>query len=255
MTTTETKLPGWLDPATEIKEPAQPEAYKALDNNKKAAKFITYCVGQLLREELVYTPGQAFEVVGNLIAETGWGRFWNGWNFGGWKCTESWARSYRLKHGVSAPWFRAKGHVNSGDQPVVYYRGFVSGAEFIKQWMGRFVPEQGSAPTADRYYKTGLAFWTGGDWFRELCLSGYKGPVTQKNPDKSVEAHAAIVNRAKVIYAQWALGLTPDGVWGDVSKSTAIDNGLALNQHTGFLTNAAFEDLVVATVEPTPTSL
>lgn len=248
-------VPSWLDLSTEIRTPGQPEAYKKLGNNPKAARFIAYCMGQLLNNGLVDTPEQAFEVVGNLIAETGWGRSWNGWNFGGWKCVEAWAKAYKKKNGVGAPWFRARGHVKSGDTPVVFYRGFSSGSEFIEQWIAKFVPVEGTVASTERYYKTGKAFWAGGDWFRELCLSGYKGAVTQKAPDKSVQAHVAIVKRAKVMYAQWALGLIADGMWGKQSKEAAKQRMLTLDPVTGFLTAGSLEQLVLNSSRQTPTQL
>jgi hypothetical protein len=146
---------------------------------------------------------------------------WRGWNFGGWKVKQSWVETFKQKNqGKSPNWFRALGHVNSGDQPVVFYRGFNSPEEFYQEWVDKFVPKD--AAKDNRYYKTGKTFWNPNskpeDWFLELCLAGYKGEVTQANPTKSFADFKQIVKRAKTLFVQDLIGLDADGDWGTKSK-------------------------------------
>jgi hypothetical protein len=74
-----------------------------------------------------------------------------------------------------------------------------------------------------RYKKTGEAFWAKGDWFRELCLAGYKGTNTQKAPDSSVASHRQIVAMILRFLCQKALRVTVDGSWGPKSIQACKD--------------------------------
>lgn len=196
-------------------------------------------------------------VVANVISERGWfdgdepGEYLiPGNNLGGWKINEGHVRDWRSagrKPEDIPKWFRDVGHVGSGDQPEVYYRIFSSVEEFFEEWLRRFVPVPGSVGVGHRYYKTGMEFWRQDNrdssvkkrnndnkpngWFRELCLAGYKGPVTQAKPDKSVESFWRIAARVKAMIVQDRMNrqgsvrnlprLTPDGVWGDKSRDVA----------------------------------
>ena len=179
--------PAWLDPATEIKNSDQPETYKKLDDITKSIVFILSSYKALRKCSSSLTTEQIFWVIGNSIAETGWGRSWKGYNFGGWKISKDYADNYKRFKKRSPPWWQAAGHVASGDAEVVYYRGYTDPSHFYSEWLERFVP---SIPNLvmTRYNKTGEKFWQDNpEWFKELCLAGYKGPVTQANPDKSVQ--------------------------------------------------------------------
>ena len=122
--------------------------------------------------------------------------------------------------------------MNSGDAPVVYYRGFTSFDKFFVEWLERFVPR--NANPSHRYYKTGRVFWgvEPGDWFLELCLAGYKGEVTRAKPDGSVATHKEVVRIIKIKLIQHFIGVTPDGVWGAKSRKRAeevqLTNGLVV---------------------------
>jgi hypothetical protein len=228
--------PVWLDPATEIKNNDQPEGYKKLDDITKSIVFILTSYKALRKCSSYLTTEQIFWVIGNSIAETGWGRSWRGFNFGGWKINKDYADSYKKSKKRSAPWWQAAGHVASGDEPVVYYRGYIDPSHFYSEWLERFVP---SVPnlTVKRYNKTGQVFWEDRpEWFRELCLAGYKGPVTQANPDKSVNDWENVVHTAQVRVAQYLLKVKVDGSWG--AKSQAACDAFALNHQlpTGQLT-------------------
>lgn len=239
----------WLDPAKEIKIPDQPGDYAALHDIEKSIQFMLWCLSSLLGSGL--TPKEALWVISNFISETGWGKKWKGNNFGGWKITEAYVKEYKASHNGESPlWWQAPGHIASGDPPVVYYRGYATYNDFIQAWLLRFVPIN---PKPDhRYYKTSKAFWAGdASWFKELCLAGYKGPVTQANPDASVVNFGLIVDRARMLLVQHflhAFGIlhnAPDGSWGPISinacKFYQAHNNL---QQTGLPDEATFVSIV-----------
>lgn len=227
--------PSWLDPATEIKNNDQPEDYKKLDDINKSIVFILTSYKALHKCSSQLTPEQTFWIIGNSVSETGWGRSWKGYNFGGWKINKSYADRYKRVNGRSAPWWQAAGHIASGDEPIVYYRGYTDPSHFYSEWLERFVPL--TPKTDSRYNKTGQAFWKDdSSWFKELCLAGYKGPVTQANPDKSVKSWESIVKTAQVRVAQYLLYIKVDGKWGPKSQA-ACDAFAVKNQlPTGALT-------------------
>jgi hypothetical protein len=219
-------IPSWLDPATEIKDSDQPEAYKKLDDITKSIVFILSSYKALRKCSSSLTTEQIFLVIGNSIAETGWGGSWKGYNFGGWKINKDYADNYKRFKKRSAPWWQAAGHIASGDAPVVYYRGYTDPSHFYSEWLERFVP---SIPNLvmTRYNKAGEKFWQDSpEWFKELCLAGYKGPVTQANPDNSVIDWEIIIRTAQVRVTQYLLGVKVDGSWG--SKSQAAYDAYAL---------------------------
>lgn len=227
--------PSWLDPATEIVNNDQPQAYKALDDITKSIVFILTSYKALKQANPILTPQQNFWIIGNAIAETGWGRLWRGYNFGGWKITKDFATSFKKANGRSARWWQAQGHVNSGDEPIVYYRGYENPSQFYIEWLTRFVPQ--AASSTHRYAKTGAAFWKPEDsWFRELCLAGYKGAVTQANPDKSIESWKQVLKLAEVRVAQYLLKVKVDGAWGPRSQAACDAFARQKNLPTGKLT-------------------
>ena len=255
-------VPLWLDPKKEIKQSGQPQVYEALDNEKKAVAFILLSFKALEESgngRFQMNAKQLLAVVGNSVSETGWGKTWKGWNFGGWKINPQVALEWkRMNNGECPLWWKAEGHVASGDQPVVYYRGFANPTDFYTRWMERFCPR--TTDTKHRYYKCGKLFWehdwtitheTQGivhsdlnieQWFRELCLAGYKGPVTEASPDASVAAFVSIVKRIMCVFCQHMLGLTPDGVWGPRSRILAQtwSHANGYTKETGDLTTDLF---------------
>jgi hypothetical protein len=243
----ETKIPSWLDESAEIKKPDQPEYFLKLNPQQKSCMFILLSLKSLIeinnKESFGLSLLQMLDVIGNAIIETGWGLKWRGWNFGGWKISKDFVESYKKTHGVCPPWWRAKGHIKAKDDPVVYYRGFNSPIEFYKEWLLKFVPKNTSK--TDRYYKTGQAFWSGGNWFYELCVSGYKGEVTKANPEPSVKTFKSVLERLKIILAQYILSLTPDGIWGEKSKKACqkfqLDNRI---EATGILNDITLIKLI-----------
>ena len=209
--------PAWLDVAAE--RPIAVEAFA--DRN-------AFCVATL-RDllSLGLTPAQAADVASNVAGETGWGRGWICGNGGGWKITKPFADAHKARTGTPAPWWKARGNVDSADSAWCFYRCFDSRAAFLRAWCEQFVPRPGTRP-GGLYEATGQAFWSGGDWFAEMILAGYKGAPSKKKikelraqgkGDKhpSVKAHEWIVNEVMEVWAQWCLGIDPDGAWGPKS--------------------------------------
>ncbi len=212
-------------------------------------------------EELSFD--QAVWVVSNVISERGWfdgdkpeEYLIPGNNLGGWKINEGHVREWRNKGRKPEDiprWFRDVGHVGSGDQPVVYYRVFSSVETFFEEWLRRFVPRPGSVGGDHRYYKTGIEFWDGKiGWFMELCLAGYKGPVTQGNPERSVQAFSGIAKRVAAMIVQDMLNrqtvvpglrkLEADGVWGEKSQEVAAKFLRGIGGGKGFATESLLLD-------------
>jgi len=220
-------IPPWLDPANEVTEAtdSKPICWKTMLLPELKSAFVIACYTGL--RSLGLSPWQALEILGNAVVETGWGKFFRAWNLGGWKIHKADAKALKAK-GQKILWWRAPGNkapgatlkdFKGGDPPWCYYRGFESMEAFFAEWLSKFVPKPGST-TASRYRKTGEAFWAGkSDWFRELCLAGYKGANTQKAPDASVSTHRQITEVALVFLCQKALGVNADGLWGPKSSA------------------------------------
>lgn len=160
--------PRWLDPAAEIPAPSQPRDLRA---------FVARHLAVLLA--LGVPRLSAFDLIAHAAIECAWGVRAIGHNAGGCKARRDDAAAHLRDHGVPMPWWRWAGHTTQGDAPEVYYRGFADDVAFWAFWLARYVPRE-SAPTY-RYHSTGLAFWRnpGSEWFVEMLLAGYRGPVTE----------------------------------------------------------------------------
>lgn len=224
-------IPSWLDPKFEItsENDTTPHDWKTLPKPEVQPIFVLTCF-QALRK-LGLTHAQALEVLGNAVIETGWGTAFRAWNLGGWKINKSDVDANKAK-GLPSWWWRAPGNKEAMDPPWCYYIGFTNIESFFSAWIGKFIPKPGTVGKTHRYQKTGMAFWTGGEWFWELCKAGYKGPVTQKNPDDSITTHHQIIAHSIVFLAQTGLGLKADGAWGPKSveacKKVQMQNGLPI---------------------------
>lgn len=212
-------LPQWLDPAAEL-EPVR--------DTRSRFEYVLHCFETVLR--LGCTPGQAAGVTANSINESGWGQKIYCGNAFGWKINRSFAETYRRTRGRSAPWWRARGNIGSGDPPEVYYRVFGTQdaqgkwsfdfAAALGEWVSNFVPRPGTS--TGRYRRCGEIFWAGGAWFPELIRAGYKGSVTAANPQPSIREHSSLVNTVMVVWVQRRLGgLVVDGSWGPASTAKA----------------------------------
>jgi len=202
------KPPAWLDPALEV---------QTEDPKDPPGVAIAHVVDTLRR--LGCSLDQAFGVTANLINESAWFQKYRGNNPSGWKITKQFAEGYQKRTGRPAKWWRAPGNITSLDPPWVYYRAFDTMEEFLCEWLAHFCPRPGIECPYPGYKTCGAQFWRGEQWFGSLCAAGYKGPVTQARPAKSIEEHQSLVRSARTRWAQATLGVDPDGEWGPKSQA------------------------------------
>lgn len=252
------KLPTWLDPNAEVTQHSKPSWFTAYQRPMFDAIFYLWCVDTFYHcaTEQGYTLSynQLIEIAANAAVETGHGQKWSGNNWGGVKINRTYVSDYKEKHGTSPKWYKDAGHIASGDQSVVYYVYFESPQDYATYWLQKFVPidyskeEQTEETKRTRYYKTAKAFWTNSTftdksqhWFYELCVSGYKGEVTKKDPGPSVDTLFNCKSRVKTMLSQLLLGLSPDNAWGNKSKEKCKEfqtaHGLS---PSGILTDETF---------------
>lgn len=190
-----TSIPEWLDPAAELTDTS--------DLPFTRDGFVTDALVELLR--LGITGTRAIEAVAHCATECAYGRRAIGHNRGGVKAKKPDAVAYKAKQGRPMPWWQYRGHAGSGDAPVVVYRAFHDDPEFWRFWTKRYVPRT-SAPN-DRYAAAGAAFWSDNpeQWFVELVLAGYRGPVREGelraliSAGTSVEEHPSVKTHRKVV--------------------------------------------------------
>jgi hypothetical protein len=225
-------VPSWLDKMSEV-------TYNPPKLSKK--DFILQSLKALIA--LGCSIEGAFGVLANSINETGWGQSYRAFNLGGWKMYKPAARDAQ---GRPRRWWRAPGNkapgatpddLKGGDPPWCYYRAFDSLEEYYRAWLNVYVPKAnpGDRPNG-RYWRTGQQFWAGEPWFDDLIAAGYKGENTQARPEHSLAEHASIVRTLTLYWAQYLLGVDPDGVWGPGSERAcrAYQRGHALPE-TGYL--------------------
>lgn len=216
--------PSWLDSQNEVtsENDTRPETWRNQPSSRLQAIFVTECFIAL--KKIGLSNWQAIELVSNAVTETGWGKYFRAWNLGGWKIRQADIAQARSA-GRTLKWWRAPGNkapgatltdYKGGDPPWCYYRAFDSLEDFFKAWIVRFVPSTNTTKPDHRYYKTGMAFWNRQpEWFKELCLAGYKGSNTARNPSGSCAAHEDISDKSLLLLTQHFLGgLAVDGEWG-----------------------------------------
>ena len=254
--------PSWLDLAYEVVDPSP---------KLTPVKFVIALVEELQRQGV--PVWQAFEVAGNSLNETALGQKYKGNNLGGWKITKSGAEAFERKHGRKPRWYRAPGNraagatlddLKGGDPPWCWYWVFDSAADYLAQWMARFVPRPRRSDTREalepdreqtaNYRLAGFLFWhRDPTWFVALCDAGYKGQNTDANPQPSYEGHLGLVAWAKAFYAQAKLGVKIDGDWGPKSRAACAEfqrrRGLPA---TGELDDATLAALATAKVADAP---
>jgi hypothetical protein len=178
-------IPKWLNKDKEIKNSIQKEEFRILKKEEKAIVFILFALKQIneinLEKKYNLKPQQILSILANSISEVGWNFEYNGNNLGGWKIREEYCIKYKNKFGIDPEWFQKKGHINSGDQEIVFYIGFPTIKKFFEEWIEKYTPKQST--TDNRYFETGINFWDLNNWkpenwFSELIKAGYKGEVT-----------------------------------------------------------------------------
>lgn len=215
--------PSWLD--------ADAERPLAASERYEKPEFIRRCMTAFIREGC--SPLMAADAAANAMGEAAWGHAcWHG-NAGGWKITREYATAFKVLKGTSAPWWKARGNVDSGDAPWCFYRAFDSLDAFLVEWLAHYVPKPGANAPYPRYRKAGERFWAGdARWFGDLILAGYKGAPSKlrmvalravgandaRHP--SVRAHASIADEVTEVWAQLVLGIDPDGAWGPKSRAS-----------------------------------
>lgn len=211
--------PSWLDPAAERALVASPAYTKPA--------FIRACMEGLLAAGC--PPWQAAQVAANAMGEAAWGAKCHHANPYGWKITQAFADAYKGRTGHPAPWWKARGNVDSADSAWCFYRAFESLSGSLGEWVKNFTPKPGENAPMPRYVATGAAFWSSDEtWFQELILAGYKGAPSKAkikelrakgkgHQHPSVKAHEWIANEVLEVWAQWCLGIDPDGAWGPKS--------------------------------------
>lgn len=211
--------PSWLDPDAERSLVAS-AAY-----TKPA--FIRACMEGLLA--VGCSPWQAAQVAANAMGEAAWGAKCYHANPYGWKITQAFADAHKARTEQPAAWWKARGNVDSADSAWCFYRAFDSLSGSLGEWVANFVPHPDRAAPMTRYVATGRAFWRNDPrWFEELIRAGYKGAPSKDllrdiyanrkpGPHPSVKAHEWIANEVLEVWAQWCLGIDPDGAWGPKS--------------------------------------
>lgn len=255
------QLPTWLDPSKEISNYKKPEWFTSLSRPKQDAVFYLWCFDSFsyaAKEKgltISLNANALAEITANAAVETGHGQKWSGNNWGGVKINKPFVTDYLNTHGESPKWFKDEGHVNGGDQPIVYYTYFETPQTYAKYWLEKFVPidyyreEEKEDSKKSRYYKTAKAFWESNNpthWFYELCVSGYKGEVTKKNPGPSVDTLFSCKTRVMILVSQLLLEVTPDGEWGKLSKEACSKFQIRFNlsNKSGTLDPETFQVLV-----------
>lgn len=213
-----TALPGWLVPSRELHlAPPAPVA----DEDAVAATFITAAFNALRGARV--PPWQAFEIIGTYCLEATWGRARSValGNLAGVKAKHHRTEAYRALTGRTQGWYRAPGHVASGDAPEVIYLAYDSVPQFVRLWLAEFVgPDADTPPSSPLYTRAGALLWARyAEWIDELIAGGYRGERTAAAPAASIAAHHGIVRRVRVLWAQSRLGVRADGRWGSASRA------------------------------------
>jgi hypothetical protein len=192
--------PRHLDPAYEVAAPAP----WPRDDARRVREL------DALLAPLVPARAMRAELIAVAALETGWfrSRACALSNFAGVKAKLDVVRRYAALHGHPMRWFRAAGHVGSGDSPTVYYAVWDSPAQFWRDWLTRHVgAAPGALPAARIYAEAGARFWRGSPrWIEALIDAGYRGRLTAGIPARRA---AAIRNHHSIVRRVLRLGGTP----------------------------------------------
>jgi hypothetical protein len=185
-------LPSWLDPAAEL--PLPPRGPKLPRGFVRGQDAVLRTLG--------VPEWQRWELIAIAAAETGWGSSAarQASNLGGQKVKADVAAWHRRRLGFPMRWFRAAGHVASGDKPEVLYAAFPDDATYWRLAMERVFGTPIAPPWMERYRDAGGKLWAGDEgWFPALLAAGYRGSVTAAKPAASIAAHRSIVSRVRAL--------------------------------------------------------
>lgn len=183
-------LPSWLDPALEV------DASEDLPDD--LAAFVRAQAPVLAA--LGVTGDRAAELIAHAATECGRGRRAHASNLGGVKAREREFAEAAAK-GTPLTWWRDLGHVESGDDDVVYYRGFADDAAFWAYLMKTRIGRPGVAPTSERYLEASRAFWSAdpSGWMRSLMAAGYRGESRQREIAAQGDTHPSVVAHRRLV--------------------------------------------------------
>lgn len=183
-------LPSWLDPALEV------DASEDLPDD--LAAFVRAQAPVLAA--LGVTGDRAAELIAHAATECGRGRRAHASNLGGVKAREREFAEAAAK-GTPLTWWRDLGHVESGDDDVVYYRGFADDAAFWAYLMKTRIGRPGVAPTSERYLEASRVFWSAdtSGWMLRLLLAGYRGDTRRREAEAQGDAHPSAVAHRNLV--------------------------------------------------------
>ena len=184
-------LPPWLDPALEV------DASRDLPDD--LAAFVRAQAPVLAA--LGVTGDRAAELIAHAATECGRGRRAHAHNMGGIKCREDENAEHKAKHGRGLTWWRDLGHVDAGDDDVVYYRGFDDDADFWRYLLKTRVGTPAAPPTKTRYVEASRVFWSDdpSGWMLRLLLAGYRGDTRRREAEAQGAAHPSVVAHRKLV--------------------------------------------------------
>ncbi len=184
-------LPSWLDPALEV------DASRDLPDDLAAFVRAQWAV----LAALGVRGDRAAELIAHAATECGRGRRAHAHNLGGIKLREAENTEHKAKHGRGLAWWRDLGHVDAGDDDVVYYRGFDDDADFWRYLLKTRVGTPGAAPTKERYAEASRVFWSAdpSGWMLALLLAGYRGDTRRREAEAQGDAHPSAVAHRNLV--------------------------------------------------------
>ena len=184
-------LPSWLDPALEVD--ASEDLPDDLAAFARAQAPVLAALG--------VRGDRAAELIAHAATECGRGRRAHAHNLGGIKLREAENTEHKAKHGRGLTWWRDLGHVDAGDDDVVYYRGFDDDADFWRYLLKTRVGTPGAAPTKERYAEASRVFWSAdpSGWMLALLLAGYRGDTRRREAEAQGDAHPSAVAHRNLV--------------------------------------------------------
>jgi hypothetical protein len=197
-------LPSWLDPASEIPRPA-PIPKPASRAARVAMRRAFVAAQDKALRALGVDAFVRAELIAIAITECADGRSAGAQvaNYGGAKVKQDIAAWHLRSRGHPMAWFRAAGHVKSGDAPEVLYCAFGSADAYWSMALARVFGTAIAEPWERRYRETARRLWAhDSEFVAALIAAGYRGGVTQRNPGASIAAHYALAAEVRGMLAR-----------------------------------------------------